>query len=48
MNVWDNLFIPSTFTIYEITCRRCGKKFVSRNSIIAELKYRFHRFWGLH
>ena len=41
-------FNPSTFTIYEITCKKCGKKFSSRISIMSDLKYRFHKFLGLH
>ena len=36
----------NTFTVYETICRKCDKKFSSRNRIITELKYRFHRIYA--
>ena len=42
------IWLHNTFTIYEINCKKCGKKFSSRISIMSDLKYRFHKFLGPH
>ena len=40
------IHVPNTFTVYETICRKCDKKFSSRNRIITELKYRFHKIYA--
>ena len=38
--------LRSTFTVHETICRKCDKKFKSRNRIMSELKYQFHKVYA--
>ena len=50
MNFLEEFFMPSTFTVYKITCRKCGKIFKAKSqftflaSFFASLKYWLHKF----